>query len=278
MALGNATQAETGSVRSCSSTGCLFGAPLPVPNPQTPFLSTCIVNEVSQNAAGSATCDGGTATLSLPLTSHLFLTGDLLSTVAGVQSCPICTGTPGAETCQGGPNDTLACTPGTSVLGQAYPTSHDCPPPPNTDIGALAIPFVLSTGSPSLGSHAEANQRHVFCGFCRDVDDGTSLFIDPPVSCTTSASCNGVHGIINGMDITFESCAQLNSGCFGSSDCATITENGVAAGSLTDHASHNITLATVFCIPPSFSALVDPSAGLPGPGATALQGTVQLLP
>ncbi len=38
------------------------------------------------------------------------------------------------------------------------------------------------------------------------------------------------------------------------------------------------TLVSVFCVPPTFNALVDNSADLPGPGAVALPGQSQLLP
>jgi hypothetical protein len=34
---------------------------------------------------------------------------------------------------------------------------------------------------------------------------------------------------------------------------------------------------SVFCIPPSFSALIDASADLPGPGAVSLPSTIQLV-
>ena len=36
------------------------------------------------------------------------------------------------------------------------------------------------------------------------------------------------------------------------------------------------TLAGIFCVPPSYNGIVDPSAELPGPGAVSLPGTAQL--
>jgi hypothetical protein len=62
-------------------------------------------------------------------------------------------------------------------------------------------------------------------------------------------------------------------GCFGSTACRTITENGVAAGAITPGTPSGATLASVFCIAATGNGLVDASANLPGPGAVALPGT-----
>jgi len=63
------------------------------------------------------------------------------------------------------------------------------------------------------------------------------------------------------------------SGCFGSSQCRTITENGSPAGALTVGTPKNVTLASTFCIPATGNGAVDGSAALPGPGAISLPGT-----
>src|SRR6185503_4518128 len=124
----------------------------------------------------------GAMALSLPLASDLYLEGDLLDgsaadrpNVAGIQPCPICTG----GTCKGGPRHGLGCTPEDSAgLGAAYPTSHDCPPPPgplgSAYIGALPIPFNLTTDPTGTtpAAHKLATQmnfQEVFCGFCSNV-------------------------------------------------------------------------------------------------------------
>jgi len=62
-------------------------------------------------------------------------------------------------------------------------------------------------------------------------------------------------------------------GCFGSSACRTITENGAASGPITTGTPASATLAAVFCIGATGNGLVDASADLPGPGAIALPGT-----
>jgi hypothetical protein len=62
-------------------------------------------------------------------------------------------------------------------------------------------------------------------------------------------------------------------GCFGSSACRTITENGVVAGPMNNGATAPVTLASVFCIAATGNGLVDASADLPGPGAVSLPGS-----
>src|SRR5919198_2607074 len=136
--LSAATATDTGSNRDCSGVGCLYGPPLPIPNPTVPALSTCVINEVATDATGTASCDTGSASTSIPLTSHVFLKGDMLPKRCGpgtpnpddigrrcamdtdcgataaagscvddsahIQPCPICN--PGTLKCNGGPNDT----------------------------------------------------------------------------------------------------------------------------------------------------------------------------
>jgi cysteine-rich repeat protein len=194
---------------------CLFGAPLPVPNPGTPPTSVCTVNVVAQDLAGTGSCDGD-STVSVSLRSEIFLTGDLfqMSTppdLPGVQPCPLCTRIcagganlkfpcaddsecPGSTCtagtlCLGGPNDTIGCTPGTSdsaTLGDtegAFPTSHNCPPEPMTTItdaiGGLPIDLSFTTGTQvkQAVDFGAASKQRVFCGFCRDIDGaGTLIF------------------------------------------------------------------------------------------------------
>ena len=59
-----------------------------------------------------------------------------------------------------------------------------------------------------------------------------------------------------------------------------IEEVGAPAGALTP-GTHPVTLASTFCIPSvggSLGFLINGAANLPGPGATSLPGTLQLLP
>src|SRR5262249_32184416 len=144
----------------------------------------------------------------LPLASDLYLTGDLLDgsapdrpNVPGIQPCPLCN--PSTNLCQGGPRNGLACHPDTSVLNAAYPTSHDCPPPPGVAganyIGALPVPFNLTTdpSGTSAAEHLVANNtnlsgQEVFCGFCGAQFSPT--FHSPPIACANDAACAGITG------------------------------------------------------------------------------------
>jgi len=63
----------------------------------------------------------------------------------------------------------LACTPADSAsLGDAYPTTHDCPPPAEKFLGTLPIAFQLTTGTASRRAVDNLPaQPNMFCGFCR---------------------------------------------------------------------------------------------------------------
>jgi len=67
-------------------------------------------------------------------------------------------------------------------------------------------------------------------------------------------------------------------GCFGNPACDYIEENGsAAAGISVGGGTVPATLVSVFCIPATGNGLIDGAADLPGPGATALPGTLELL-
>jgi len=284
---------------TCSSTmpGCLFGAPLAIPNPGFTGASVCVVNRVSTSASGTGNCLTGATNLNLPLSSDLYLTGDLLDgsaadrpNVAGINPCPICNA--GTHLCQGGPRHGLACTPDTSALSDAYPTSHDCPPPPGpltaNYIGALPIPFALTTdpSGTSTAQHKVANNtnlsgQEVFCGFCGAQFSPT--FRNPPLPCTTDAECAGVIGCPGAT--ACNRCKQRDSGAFGPSVSPAqgteheITLRGSAAGvCLASPGPHAATLVSAFCIPPAYNSTVDANGDLPGPGAVSLPGMTELVP
>jgi hypothetical protein len=286
--VGATTSVQTGSIRTCTSPGCLFGAPLAVPNPGSTPTSVCVLNTLSTAPSGTVVCNTGVTNLSLPLSSVLFLTGDTgtdpSSTVPGIQPCPVCRpGTP-TGTCIGGPNNGLSCTAHTSTLGgnQAYPTSHDCPPDPMFNIGTLPVAFNLSSGTVTWSGtnptndtgSTVANQARVFSGFCRD-QDGTGAFAG--TSPATAQECwrNGaaVGAACSGV---FESCLQRNNGAFGPNggNNRTMTEIGNAMSILAGPAS--ATLVSIFSIRPTFDATVDAAGDLPGPGAVSLPGTASL--
>ena len=111
----------------------------------------------------------------------------------------------------------------------------------------------------------------MFCGFC--AQQFAPTFQGPPaVACTADSQCTTA---------PFTRCRQRDDGAFDPANggtAKTITETGTPPGCLTDGAAHPINLVSVFCIPPSFNSTVDGAADLPGPGATSLPGTAQLLP
>jgi len=327
LTLAAASSADTGSLRTCTKAGCLFGAPLPDPNSATTAISTCVINSLATDLTGTADCASGTAALNVQIKGEIFITGDLLTDAGhpGVQPCPLCE----ARVCHGGPNDGMACTPGDSAQSTAYPTSHDCPPPPDRDAMAmLSGPASLTTGTKTVtgenlagpnsqctgnmtpfvcctgvGTGACTTQQRVFCGFCRDIDAaGTFCFEGDPnrpptTSCPRNADCTGVgtpylcctgtgtgscdqpssRACTSSADCTdgngtWPNCVQRNPGAFGAGTAKTITETGAPAGDLSDRAGHAATLASVFCIPPTFVVLQDNPLDLPGPGAVTYPG------
>src|SRR6266576_1143189 len=91
LTLANVKSNDAGATnRNCTSVGCLFGPPLPIPNAGSPATSVCVINSVTTDATGTADCSSGASHISLPLNSEIFLTGDIAPDVAGLQPCPVC--------------------------------------------------------------------------------------------------------------------------------------------------------------------------------------------
>jgi len=248
-AVSGRTQAETGSSKTCSDTACIFGPYLPIANSGT---STCVQNTFASPASGTLNGTTGAFTGSFPLSSTVYLTAN------AADPCPRCLGgSPGVTnsgTCQAGwtsgvgPSLTEGdpCTP-TDSAGDTY----DCVPP----AGAVLPAFPVDLTPITTGTAFKFNAGGLFCP------------------------------------------SQANSGAFGCSGGATagspaICPSGVAAplinyidevGSATGPvggAPTATTLASVFCIPSvsgGLGFLINGAANLPGPGATSLPGTLQLL-
>jgi hypothetical protein len=292
LTLGPATSTDTGSQRTCTEgrrcsnngapcvvdddcrvgcdTGtcedrCLFGPPVPLAYGTLPPFSTCLVNVVAKDAAGTAQCDDGEMNLSIGVASALYLTGDLLPD-PGIQPCPLCTGPSGSETCKGGPQDGMPCTPGTSDLGDAFPTSADCPPDPALRVGPpISLDWALTTGQKTVDAVDLPSTKRAFCGFCRDASSGN--FESPPRPCTADADCA----------LPFPICAQRDPGAFGLAAASRITATGSADGlGLADGQPHDASLVSVSCIPPTFGGFLDAVLDLPGPDTTLLRGSVTL--
>jgi cysteine-rich repeat protein len=218
--LGATSATDTGSARTCTQAGCLFGAPIPVPNSATTATSVCLVNTVAQDVTGLATCGGQISTLNVPISTELYLDGDLFPNAPGIQTCPVCNDTcsggtnaggpcntdtdcPGGGTgscagptvCHGGPNNGASCSPGDSALTSGLPTSQDCPPPPANAIGAIpdGVPLITGTASATAVNNTASGQINVFCGFCRDINAAsTGCFEgDPSPACPHNSGCSG---------------------------------------------------------------------------------------
>ena len=195
----------------------------------------------------------------------------------------------------------MTCTPGDSPsLGAAYPTTHDCPPPAAADIGSVPDGFTLTTGTVVGTAVDQLSQRRVFCGFCRDAlsgcfdgDPDPNLCPDPNSTCASPGSpdacCtgSGTGACVRTLfactadaqcPAAYPDCQQRNPGAFGPGGflVKTITEIGVPGACLANGNPQTLTLAGLYCYPPSFMSTVDAVADFPGPGAVSLPGVMRL--
>jgi hypothetical protein len=287
------TPDETGgNDRGCTTPGCLFGPPLPVPNALSTPTSTCLYNVVAEAARGTIACDTGAASVTLPVFANVYLTGDRLpnrcqggSNPGGrctaatqatdcpggacqpdpeIQPCPICN--PVTRVCNAGLDNGKPCVPAsTETVTGAFPTSQDCRIDESLKFGVLDARLELTTGTAADTAGPSGTQPLVFCGFCRDAD-GTGAFQQPPAPCEANAGCAQ----------PFEACEQRSQGAFRDGVASALSAAGSPAGPLADFGPHAATLVTVFCIPPVYNGIIDGQADLPGPGALTFSGTVQL--
>jgi hypothetical protein len=245
LVLNATTAAETGDIETCTSAGCFFGPPLPIPNAMSPATSTCVYNTYAADVSGTATCNTGDASLDMPLNSATFLTGDLLlrrcsggtnpggrCTTLGVdpactgggscvadpdiQSCPICN--PTTLICNGGLNNGQPCTPdgGQNIALPQFPTSHDCTVSTIVLVGTLPVPFALTTGTSTdtATDTGAGSVNRTFCGYCRDADTTGGFGI------CTGGTGNGMACSISSPDCGGGTCGNALP-CESDADCAT---------------------------------------------------------
>jgi hypothetical protein len=210
---------------------------------------------------------------------------------AGVQPCPVCyadSTSPTGSRCVAGPNVNMPCTPGSSELGDAYPTSHDCPSGAPV-AGTLPIDLILQSGVATKTANASGTFQG--CGFCQDAN-GTLKFgicaggptpgvpCADPSDCGTGGTCGGLIPCTSDANCAEprEKCTQRDGGAFGFPTARTITEVGLPAGNLADGLPHQGILTSVGCSTPTLTSTIDAGADLPGPSALALPGTIQLTP
>jgi hypothetical protein len=210
-----------------------------------------VLNTFASPASGTLDGTAGTFAGSFPLTSSVFLTAN------GTSPCPTCVGGSPGVTDSGMCDPTwtagtgnpyadsgTACTP-VNTSGDTY----DCAPPPETSLPAFPVDLTpITTGTASF-----FDAGGIFC---------------PGQTSSGAFGCNG---------------ASSNPICPGGGTPPLIDyieENGSPAGVL-DASPAPATLASTFCIPSvggSLGFLINGAANLPGPGATSLPGTLQLLP
>ncbi len=176
VALSASTSTDTGSLETCTSPGCFFGPPLPIPNEGAAAVSTCVINRIAASppVGGSLDVTTGELSLTLPLTVTVFVTGDLDTATAGIQPCAQCVD----GRCTVGANAGGACSTPTT-LG----TSHDCPPPLEktplapfgVDLSPLLTASVTATDAGGDFCGATTGQRNV------------GAFGQPTATCVTVA-------------------------------------------------------------------------------------------
>jgi hypothetical protein len=240
----------------CTTTGCNFGTPLPVPNGG---LSTCVANTFASAASGTLDMSTGVSSTNVALNSNVVVTGNATQPCpvcrSGSVSGPACAGTPASPCtgmCEGSGNQGSACTSTNS-----HGLSRDCPQP----AGSTCYKGSNNGGACTSNSQCPGGVCGIFVGTL-------SVNLSPLTTGTAQASN------ASGMFCP----SQSSAGCFGSGSCELIRESGAPAGPMTVGAPATTTIASTFCIPASGNLLIDGAAALPGPGAISLPGTATLVP
>jgi hypothetical protein len=210
-------------------------------------------NTFASPASGTLNSGTGVFNGSFPLTSTVYLTAN------GGSPCPLCLGgTPGVTnsgTCDAGwlsgvgpsPDAGNPCTP-----VNAGGNTHDCNPP----VAAVLPGFPVSLNPITTGTAFFFNAGGLFC---------------------PSQANSGAFGCSGGVGPGSPSICPMGTAA---PVINYIAEVGAPTGPVT--ASPTATkLGSVFCIPSvggTLGFLINGAANLPGPGATSLPGTLQLLP
>jgi hypothetical protein len=127
-----------GSAGSCAlDANCFFAAPLPIVNAG---LSTCVLNVFQNDGSGTIDIATGESSVTIPLSSRVFLTGNSAS------PCPKCVN----SKCDSGPSAGNSCSAGTNSLM----TSLDCPPSANNFLAPLAVTLGPLTSGSAMASEA----------------------------------------------------------------------------------------------------------------------------
>ncbi|MCW5893720.1 MAG: hypothetical protein KIT14_24665 [bacterium] len=148
-----AAEDTAGAQHDCTTTGCFFGPPVPLPNGA---LSACSVNRFSAPASGTVNLLTGATSANVALALQVFVTGD------AAQPCPRCSaagapGAPGSGTCDRGARAGLECT---SINSQGL--SRDCLP--GGSDGSVEAGTIAASLSPvTTGTVTRSNPGGSFC-------------------------------------------------------------------------------------------------------------------
>jgi hypothetical protein len=131
---------------------CFFGPPLPIPSPSSSALTTCVVNVVQNDAGGTFDETSGATAISLPLSSRVYITGNLAS------PCPRCISGTCDPTWKGGgaasPDSGAACTPTGAGL-----TSPDCRP----SLLGFQAPLGVDLTPLTTGTTSQTSSTGIIC-------------------------------------------------------------------------------------------------------------------
>jgi len=144
-----------GSAGACAlDANCYFGPPLPIPAPPpNDALTTCVLNVVQTDAGGTVNIGTGDSSVSLPLSSRVYITGNSAS------PCPTCI----SGTCDNSWSD-VNSSPGedngdpcssTSASG----TTIDCRPP----LAGFQAPLPVNLTPLTSGTASMTNATGQFC-------------------------------------------------------------------------------------------------------------------
>jgi hypothetical protein len=129
----------TGLKGDCApDANCFFGPPIPING----FPPSCVVNTFASDASGTVDVSTGVSSVSIDLSSRVFLTLGQLST------CPSCAG----GFCDSGQNAGQAC-----VTTNAGGTSTDCPPSVSLFVGAIPVNLTPLNTETQTSTAADGN-------------------------------------------------------------------------------------------------------------------------
>jgi hypothetical protein len=283
--------------------GCLYfggGNATAVPGGLLPSTSSSILNITGSTTLGAHTGTNTSCTKGALATNHCGKNPGTSCTTPNVQStCP------GGDTCLADaqcffgpplslPNPVLSGI--SACVINAVSTDASGTFNSTTGAGTVSLPlntrvYVTATAyddpnTPTIeacprciSGHCNGGQNSG--GTCTPVGPGLTTLDCPPTNAQFQSPLTIPIALQTGTASTTVAsgvfCAsQTHAGAFGKTTARTIKEVGAPAGDITDGLPHAITYGSVFCVPKTGNALIDPSADLPGPGAISIAADVNL--